>query len=591
LERLVLDSFLFSLALAVGLTPQLLPAIISVNLAHGAKDMARDKVIVKRLASIENFGSMNVLCSDKTGTLTEGVVRLRSALNVDGEPNDKVLLYAYINAFYETGFVNPIDEAIRAYRQFDLSGYNKLDEVPYDFVRKLLSILVSTGNGHLMVTKGALRNVLEVCSSAETITGEIVGIASVRERINEHFEEVSSKGFRALGIAYRNIGSESTISMKHETDMTFLGFLVLFDPPKADIVETIGLLKSLGVSLKIITGDNRLVAASLSRQIGFPNPKILTGPEIRRMSNEALVNRVGDVDLLAEVEPNQKERIILALRKAGNVVGYMGDGINDASALHAADVSISVDSAADVSKEAADIVLLEKDLSVLVQGVKAGRTTFANTLKYVFMATSANFGNMFSMAGASLFLPFLPLLPKQILLTNLMTDLPEMAIATDSVDSEMVEQPRRWDIKFIRKFMLKFGLLSSVFDYLTFGCLLLIHATVDQFRTGWFMESVISACLIVLVIRSRRPFFKSKPGKYLVLATLGIVVATLLLPISPLAGLLEFQPLPLSFLFMLGAILLTYIVAAELLKKAFYARSILGVSDAAGPSGFEGKVS
>ena len=277
-------------------------------------------------------------------------------------------------------------------------------------------------------------------------------------------------------------------------------------------------------------------------------------------------------DILAEIEPNQKERIILALRKAGNVVGYMGDGINDASALHAADVSISVETAADVAKEAADIVLLEKDLSVLVQGVKAGRMTFANTLKYVFMATSANFGNMFSMAGASLFLPFLPLLPKQILLTNLMTDFPEMAIATDTVDSEMVEQPRRWDIKFIRKFMITFGLLSSVFDYLTFGCLLLIHATVDQFRTGWFMESVVSACLIVLVIRSRRPFFKSKPGKYLLLATLVIVVCTLLLPISPLAGLLEFQPLPLSFLLMLGAILLIYIVSAELLKKAFYAR-------------------
>ncbi len=573
LQRPVLDSFLFSLALAVGLTPQLLPAIITINLAHGAKEMARGKVIVKRLASIENFGSMNVLCSDKTGTLTEGVVRLHSALNVDGESNEKVLLYAYMNAFYETGFVNPIDEAIRAYRQFDLSAYQKLDEVPYDFVRKRLSILVSTGKAHLMVTKGALRNILEVCSSAETATGQIVDIPSVRNDVERHFEEFSSKGCRTLGIAYRDVGSESTINMKHESGMTFLGFLVLFDPPKADIVETIGLLKRLGVSLKVITGDNRLVAANLSQQIGLTNTQILTGPELRRMSNEALIRRVVEVDILAEIEPNQKERIILALRKAGNVVGYMGDGINDASALHAADVSISVETAADVAKEAADIVLLEKDLSVLVQGVRAGRMTFANTLKYVFMATSANFGNMFSMAGASLFLPFLPLLPKQILLTNLMTDFPEMAIATDSVDSEMVEQPRRWDIKFIRKFMLAFGLLSSVFDYLTFGCLLLVlHSTVDQFRTGWFMESVISASLIVLVIRSRRAFFKSKPGKYLVLATLLIVVVTLLLPISPLAGLLEFQPLPLSFLLMLGAILLIYIIAAELLKKAFYAR-------------------
>ncbi len=575
LHRPILESFLFSLALAVGLTPQLLPAIITINLAHGAKDMAREKVIVKRLAAIENFGSMNVLCSDKTGTLTEGVVHLHSALNVNGYADEKVLLYAYINAFYVTGFVNPIDEGIRAYRQFDLSAYQKLDESPYDFVRKRLSILVSTVSERIIITKGALRNVLEVCSTAETATGQIVDISAVRDEVGRHFQEFSSKGFRTLGIAYKNAGSELTISTGQETGMTFLGFLVLFDPPKADIVETIELLKRLGVSLKIITGDNRLVAANLSQQVGLTNARILTGPELREMSNEALLARVTDVDVLAEVEPNQKERIILALRKAGNVVGYMGDGINDASALHAADVSISVDSAADVAKEAADIVLLEKDLSVLVQGVKAGRMTFANTLKYVFMATSANFGNMFSMAGASLFLPFLPLLPKQILLTNLMTDFPEMAIATDTVDSEMVEQPRRWDIKFIRKFMITFGLLSSVFDYLTFGCLLLINATVDQFRTGWFIESVVSASLIVLVIRSRRPFFKSKPGKYLLLATLLVVVVTMFLPISPLAGLLEFQALSISFLLMLGAILILYIISAELLKKVFYAKAKL----------------
>ncbi len=573
LHKPVLDSFLFSLALAVGLTPQLLPAIISINLAHGAKDMAKEKVIVKRLASIENFGSMNVLCSDKTGTLTEGVVRLHSALNVDAEASERVLRYAYINAFYETGFVNPIDEAIRSYRQFDISDHRKLDEVPYDFIRKRLSILVAAGDRHFMVTKGALRNVLEVCSSAEAASGQVVDIASVREQVETHFEEFSGQGCRTLGIAYRDVGSETGITPEDEKSMTFLGFLVLFDPLKPDIVETIGLLKRLGVSLKIITGDNRLVAANLGRQIGLTNPQVLAGPDLRHMSSEALVNKIGEVDILAEVEPNQKERIILALIKGGNVVGYMGDGINDASALHAADVSISVDSAADVAKGAADIVLLEKDLRVLVQGVDSGRTTFANTLKYVFMATSANFGNMFSMAGASLFLTFLPLLPKQILLTNLMTDFPEMAIATDSVDSEMVEQPRRWDIKFIRKFMLAFGLLSSVFDYLTFGCLLwVLHATVDQFRTGWFIESVVSASLIVLVIRSRRPFFSSRPGKYLLIATLLVVVVTLLLPISPLAGLLEFQALPFSFLLILAGIVLVYIVTAELVKSLFYSR-------------------
>ena len=570
LARPVLDSFLFSLALAVGLTPQLLPAIISINLAHGAKRMAQEKVIVKRLASIENFGSMNVICADKTGTLTEGIVHLQSALDVAGAPSDKVLLYAYLNAFYETGFTNPIDEAIRTYRQFDVSGYQKQDEIPYDFLRKRLSILVSHDDTQLMVTKGALENVLAVCSSAETEDG-IVDIGAVRGPIQKHFEEHSHKGFRTLGVAYRSMETGSRISKDNEAGMTFLGFLVLFDPPKPNMIETIGSLKNLGVSLKIITGDNHLVAANVSQQMGLAKTKIITGPALLQMSDGALLKQVVDVDVFAEIEPNQKERIILAIRKAGNVVGYMGDGINDASALHAADVGISVESAVDVAKDAADIVLLEKELGVLVQGVREGRTTFANTLKYVFMATSANFGNMFSMAGVSLFLPFLPLLPKQILLTNLLTDFPEMTIATDRVDSEMVDYPRRWDIKAIRKFMITFGLVSSVFDYLTFGVLLLIlQATREQFRTGWFLESVISASLIVLVIRTRNPFFKSRPGKYLLMATLLIAIVTLILPFTPLGGILGFSWLPVSFLVLIGIIILFYIITAEVVKTVFY---------------------
>jgi Mg2+-importing ATPase len=569
--RPVLDSFLFALALAVGLTPTLLPAIISINLAHGAKRMALDKVIVKRLASIENFGSMNVLCSDKTGTLTEGVVKLHSALNVDGHESEKILLYAFLNASYETGFMNPIDEAIRKYRSFDLSDFKKLDEVPYDFIRKRLSILISKGDTHLMVTKGALSNVLAVCSSAEIAEGRIVDIVTVKERVQQHFEEFSRKGFRTLGVATKDVGSDTVITREQEADMTFFGFLILFDPPKPGIIETIRQLKHLGVSLKIITGDNRLLAASVSQQMDLSNPRILTGSDLHRMSDEALFRQVHEVDVFAEVEPNHKERIILALKKAGHVVGYIGDGINDASALHTADVSISVDSAVDVAKEAADIVLLEKDLGVLVQGVREGRRTFANTLKYVFMATSANFGNMFSMAGASLFLPFLPLLPKQILLTNFLTDFPEMTIATDSVDHELVEKPRRWNIQFIRNFMMTFGLLSSVFDYITFGVLLLIlQATRDQFRTGWFLESVISASVIVLVIRTRRSFFRSKPGKYLLMATLLIVVVTILFPSTPLGGLLGFQPLPMTTLLVIGMIVVLYIIAAEITKKFFY---------------------
>jgi Mg2+-importing ATPase len=500
---------------------------------------------------------------------------VQSANNVEGAPSEKVLLHAYLNAFYETGFTNAIDEAIRTYRQFDLSAYQKQDEIPYDFLRKRLSILVSHNDAHLMVTKGALQNVLAVCTSVETGDGTIVDVNTVRERIQQHFEEFSRKGFRTLGIAYKNMGSESRINKDHEVGMTFSGFLVLFDPPKPNIIETITQLKNLGVALKIITGDNHLVAANVSQQIGLSDIKILTGGDLSQLSDAALLNRVADADVFAEIEPNQKERIILALRKAGNVVGYMGDGMNDASALHAADVGISVESAVDVAKDAADIVLLEHDLDVLVEGVREGRATFANTLKYVFMATSANFGNMFSMAGVSLILPFLPLLPKQILLTNLMTDFPEMTIATDSVDKEMVDYPRRWDIKAIRKFMITFGIVSSVFDYLTFGILLLVlHASQIQFRTGWFLESVISASLIVLIIRSRRPFFKSRPGKYLLMTTLSIVVVTVIVPFTPFAKIFGFSPLPFSFFLFIGIIVLFYIITAEIVKTVFYKKVI-----------------
>ena len=571
LHRPVLESFLFSLALAVGLTPQLLPAIISINLAHGAKKMAEKKVIVKRLASIENFGSMNVICSDKTGTLTEGTVEVESALDINGMANDKVFLYSYLNAFYQTGFTNPIDEAILRYRKIDLSDYRKKDEIPYDFLRKRLSISVMHNNAHLMLTKGALANILDVCLTAETKEGNIVDIASMKDTIQKHFEEFSNMGFRTLGIAYRNLPSESLIKKVDEKDMTFLGFLTLFDPPKPNIIDTIARLKNLGVSLKIITGDNHLVAVSISKKMGLSETKIITGPQLRQMSDAALLRSVGATDVFAEIEPNQKERIIIAMRKAGNVVGYMGDGINDASALHAADVGISVDTAADVAKEAADIVLLEKDLGVLIDGVREGRTTFANTLKYVFIATSANFGNMFSMAGVSLFIPFLPLLPKQILLTNLMTDFPEMTIATDSVDEQMIDYPRRWDIKVIRKFMITFGLVSSVFDYLTFGLLLLVlHSNEAQFRTGWFLESVISASMIVLVIRSRKPFFRSRPGKYLLIATLSIAIITLIFPFTPFGKIFGFSPLPFSTYLLLLVIVVLYILTAEIAKRIFY---------------------
>jgi Mg2+-importing ATPase len=471
LHKPVLDSFLFALALAVGLTPQLLPAIITINLSHGARRMAQEKVIVKRLAAIENFGSMNVLCSDKTGTITEGKISIRAAVDARGNPSEKTLLYAYLNAANETGFVNPIDEALRASPPPDCANWEKIDELPYDFARKRLSILCEkagesphswrgelprarspgvaelrppSSRNRILITKGALPQVLEVCSEVEWNDGRLESIDIARSEIETQWRRFSSEGCRVIAVAYRHCGAEcSRIDHETETGMIFVWLVALSDPPKAGIESTLRELRDLGVRLKIVTGDNVLIATHLAEQVGLNAEQILSGGDIQRMSNAALMRQASEVDVFAEIEPGQKERLVLALKKAGHVVGYIGDGINDVSALHASDVSLSVDGAVDVAREAADFVLLEHDLEVLVDGVREGRRTFANTLKYVFIATSANFGNMFSMAGASLFLPFLPLLPKQILLVNLLTDLPEMTIAGDDVDPELVEQPRR----------------------------------------------------------------------------------------------------------------------------------------------------
>ena len=577
LERPVLEAFLFAMALAVGLTPQLLPAIISVNLSHGAKRMAQEKVVVKRLESIENFGSMNVLCSDKTGTLTEGTMRLHGAFDLTGKPSESMLFLATLNAVFETGFPNPLDEALRAQHGFDLSGYRKLEEEPYDFVRKRLSVLVAAPKTHLLVTKGAVARVIDACAHAQESDGSIVAIDQVRTAVLDQVHGWNRQGFRTIGLAVRDMGAVDRVSKEQETGMTFLGLLVFADPPKPGIGETVARLQRLGVSLKVVTGDHALVAEHVGRQVGLGDPQVMTGAELAGISDEALRGQAGSVDIFAEIEPNQKERIVRSLKAAGHVVGYIGDGINDAPALHAADVGISVDSAVDIAKEAADFVLLKHDLGVLVKGVEEGRVTFANTLKYVFMATSANFGNMFSMAGASLFLPFLPLLPKQILLTNLLTDIPEMTIATDRVDQELIERPRQWDIPFIRRFMLTFGLVSSLFDFLTFGVLwFLLRATTGQFRTGWFMESVISASLIVLVIRTRRPFVTSRPSPALLISTLAVGAVTLLLPLTSVGTVLGFEPVPPLFILALALILLAYVLTAEFVKKHFYAESELG---------------
>ena len=571
LHKPIIDSLLFSLALAVGLTPQLLPAIIAVNLAAGARNMAKEKVIVKRLSSIENFGSMDILCSDKTGTITSGKVTVQDMLSVSGKISARVLHYAWLNASLQLGFKNPIDEAIIASRPGETMDYIVQSEVPYDFIRKRLSIQVRNNTENIVITKGAINQIIEVCTLAETDDGEIVPIAGQKDGILKLYQKLSEDGFRTLGLAWKKCDASKDFTRDDEKEMIFLGFITLFDPPKDGVTETIAKLKNLGVSLKIITGDNALVAKSLAAQIGFPSPVILTGSEIRKLNDAAMIHKVSTVQIFAEVEPNQKERIILSLKKGGNVVGFMGDGINDASAIHAADIGISVDTAVDVAKEAADIVLLDHDLRVLVQGIAEGRKTFANTMKYVLMATSANFGNMFSMAGASLFLPFLPLLPKQILLTNLMTDFPETTISSDRVDDISLIKPHRWDIGFIKRFMITFGILSSVFDFLTFGVLLyFLKANESLFQTGWFVESVVSASMIVLVVRTRLPFFKSLPGKYLTITTVSVALAVLVLPFTPLGAVFSFMRLPLAFYGWMLLIVALYIVSAEFTKRRFF---------------------
>jgi P-type Mg2+ transporter len=573
-----IDSLLFALALAVGLTPELLPAIISITLSHGAQQMARRGVIVRRLNAIENFGSIDVLCTDKTGTLTEGVVRLDGALDLEGQTSGDVLRFAYLNAYYQTGLENPLDGAIIGFAKqagLDISSEQKVDEVPYDFVRKRLSVVTTNAAGEItLITKGALENVLDVCSHARS-GGRVIELdKSARSRIEQRYGEWSGQGFRVLGIASKTVAPRSgAYSHADEFDLTFTGFLLFFDPPKADVQKTIGDLARRGVQIKIITGDNQKVARHVAQAVNLPVRGLLTGSAINDMRDEALWHAAERTTIFAEVDPNQKERIILALQKTGHVVGYMGDGINDAPALHAADVGISVDTAVDVAKDAADFVLLKKDLDILREGIDEGRMTFANTLKYILTTISANFGNMFSMAGASVLLPFLPLLAPQILLNNFLSDIPATTIAGDNVDPEWVVKPRRWNTKFIRNYMIVFGLVSSVFDFLTFGVLLyLFRASPDEFRTGWFIESLLTELVIALVVRTRRVFFRSRPGTLLLASTLVIIAITLAIPYLPFISIFGFIPMPSPLMLAVIGLTLLYIAVTELAKKVFYSK-------------------
>lgn len=568
LHRPWLDAFMFTLALAVGLTPQLLPAIVAITLAHGARRMARHQVVVRRLVAIEDFGGMSVLCTDKTGTLTEGAVRLRSAVGPDGRASEEVQRLGYLNAVLQSGFDNPLDTAIREDRKWEITGFTKVDEVPYDFRRRRLSVLVETPEGvRLLITKGALEEVLAACRFQP-------GEEQQQEAILRLGAELSATALRCLGVASRVMPGAATATREDEREMRFAGILSFSDPPKAGIRDTLDRLEELGLQLKMVTGDNRLVAGAIAREVGLRADTVLTGAELRELSAPALQQRVGEVDVFAEVDPNQKEQIILAFKRSGVSVGFLGDGINDAPALHAADVGISVHTAVDVTKQAASIVLLRKDLDVLAEGIVEGRLAFANTLKYVFVTTSANFGNMFSMAGASLVAAFLPMLPKQILLLNLLSDLPAMAIATDRVDPDLVATPRRWDVRYIRNFMVTFGLVSSVFDFLTFGLLLALAVPVAQFRTGWFLESMLTEIFLLLVIRTGRVFYRSTPSRALLVASLAVAAATLALPYLPGAALLGFAPLPAGLLFALLGLTVLLVLASELVKRLKFLRPL-----------------
>lgn len=578
LKKPPIDSLLFAVALAVGITPELLPAIISISLSKGAQDMAKRGVIVRKLNSIENLGSMDTLCTDKTGTLTEGVVHLDGALDIFGSPSEEVMRYAYLNSIFQTGIANMLDEAIIQHPHLDTTGMDKLYEIPYDFIRKRLSVVVDSDPGTdirpLLISKGALDNVLAICNLVK-LNGETVPVdAGHLKAINDHYVKWSAEGYRVLGVSVKEVIRKSDYTIDaDEKEMTFIGFLLFFDPPKADVKDTLKELARFGVGVKIITGDNHLVARHVAEQVGLPQDSIVTARELKNLTDEALLVVAQRTTIFSEVDPNQKERIILALRKMGHVVGYMGDGINDAPALHAADVGISVDKAVDVAKEAADFVLMEHDLKVLLAGIEEGRRTFANTLKYIFTTTSANFGNMLSMAGVSLFLPFLPLLAKQILLNNFLSDFPATGIPVDNVDDDMVDRPHRWNIKFIRNFMVTFGLVSSAFDYLTFGMLIfIVNATEQQFQTGWFVESLLTELVIALVVRTRKPFYRSRPGKLLMVLSSVVIVITISLPYLPLAGYMGFTPLPAWIMLVLIAFTVAYVAAAETAKKYFYRR-------------------
>lgn len=569
-----LESFIFAVALAVGLTPELLPMIVSVTLARGAQRMAAKRVIVKQLASIQNLGSMDVLCTDKTGTLTEAHIRLERHIDALGRDSKRVLELAYLNSFFETGLKSPLDDAILEHQEIDTTGWRKIDEVPFDFERRRVSVLVDNGQKRMLVVKGAPEDILRLCTSYE---GESdTDLHSLDDAAMATMQALSDSlgkdGFRVLGIAWRQVETDYPHAVVNdETKLIFSGFAAFLDPPKESAKKALADLTASGVSVKIVTGDNELVTQHICGQLGVPITGILTGADILKMDDHALVGQVESVNLFCRVTPAQKNRIILALKKRGHTVGYLGDGINDAPSIHSADIGISVDSAADVAKEAAEMILLEHDLGVLQNGVIEGRRTFGNIMKYIMMGTSSNFGNMFSMAGGSLFLPFLPMLPTQILLNNMLYDVSEIPIPLDNVDEEYLSRPRQWNISFVRKFMLIVGPISSIFDFLTFFVMFkFFHAGESLFHTGWFIESLATQVLVIFVIRTHKNPLKSRPNPWLTTCSLLVIALAILLPFTPLGRFFGFVAPPLLFFFILACMVIVYLLMVEVAKQWFY---------------------
>ncbi|MFM7083411.1 MAG: magnesium-translocating P-type ATPase [Hyphomicrobium sp.] len=572
-QRPFLESLLYALSLAVGLTPELLPMIVTVTLSRGAIRLAKRRVVVKRLASIHDLGAMDVLCADKTGTLTEYSIRLEKFIDTEGRESEKVLELSFLNSYFESGIKSPLDKAILSKKTFTTSHFTKIDEIPFDFERRRISVLLDDGASHLLIIKGAPEDIISLSTHIRLENEQTENLSeSGRKKLLSQFDQLGSDGYRVLAVAYRHFFRNQLQALKtDEEDLTFAGFLLFIDPPKADASSAVLFLKEQGVEIKILTGDNEKITTHVCNAIGLKIKGLLTGKDLDLLSEDALRARLSQTNLFCRLSPSQKERILLALKRSGCTVGFLGDGINDASALHASDVGISVDTAADVAKEAADLVLLDHDLRVLCEGIEEGRRTVKNITKYILMGASSNLGNMFSMAGAALFLPFLPMLPPQILLNNLLYDISEFGVPFDNVDKDATHKPVKWDLKFIERFMLVLGPVSSIFDFLTFYVLLKLFGENEaMFQTGWFIESIVTQALVIFVIRTEMAPWTSRPNQILTALSLSVVALGLLIPLTPFGQIFGFVSLPRSYFVFLFLAVVGYLFITEIIKRYFY---------------------